>query len=116
MDQLWIDTFNRVFHRYSKETWSACIGVPIETAEWVWKEANGNITHEDLLLAFNFLTEYRVELAAACTFNMSLSTYRSKVWSTLKQLDSILPVTCYRVRISRESDSSQEGAVGLLPQ
>ena len=27
-----------------------------------------------------------------------------------------LCVTCYRVRISRESDSSQEGAVGLLPQ
>ena len=27
-----------------------------------------------------------------------------------------LSVTCYRVRISRESDSSQEGAVGLLPQ
>lgn len=91
-----------IFNRYSERAWSATIGFPWQTVDWVHNRLNTScpvvVSRKEILLALNFICEYRAEDAAALTFNMSVNSYRDKLKATLTRIDNALPCVCFKLK------------------
>ena len=97
-ESFWQNEFMKIFQRYSDDGWTATIGYPWQTVEWVFQKTILNfdsVVPEEILLVFNFLCEYRKEAAAALTFNMCTDTYRSCLWRTCQRINKSLPNVCF---------------------
>jgi hypothetical protein len=94
METKWKEEFSKCFQKYCAKSWSALLGVPLETVHYVYLLLSLYFpcaTKRDLLLALNFLKEYRTEAAASTQFNISLNNYNLVLWETLHHLDICLP-------------------------
>lgn len=90
----WKQLYLNYYSHWSEEGFQAMMGLSVLTVDLIYKHCKNQIPPEHLLMALNFLKEYRTNAAMADTWNMTEKAYRTQLWKTLQLLDEVLPEVC----------------------